>query len=128
MNVIEFKRRFLKTQPRIQHVHVEDVDEAAVDHVHVEKSVLADVLKQFYRWFCGGEVCACFSCQCSTHKKFHTQRGFSRTARPGCKNGGPVGYTTPENLVQPMDARYASVSCVNAGGLHGDQTRGEAAG
>ena len=46
VDVVEFKRGLLETKPRIQNVHVEDVDQPGIDHVHVEKRVLADVFKQ----------------------------------------------------------------------------------
>jgi len=86
MDVVQFKRGFVEPKPRIQHVHVKDVDQAGVNHVHVKERILADVFQQFDGGFGGGKVGAGLAGEGPSHEKFHAQRGLSRTAGSGCQH------------------------------------------
>jgi len=121
MYVIKFERGFVKTEPGIQYVHVEYVDEPRIDHVHVKKCILANVFQKFYRRFGCSKVGTRLTCESTTNKELHAERRFSRTACSSSKNCGAVGNASTKNLIQSVDTGYAPVSGVNGCRLHGNE-------
>ena len=77
MDIVQIEGGLLQAQPGIQHVHVKDVDQARIDHVHVEESILADVFEEFDGGFRGCKVRAGFTGQCTPNEKFHAEGGLA---------------------------------------------------